>query len=199
MVRVAVARDLVALVDHPTDHLRITLSHLDQFRDRLMFPVDISDWPVKIVELARNLIRLSGLEPDRDAVFVLHGPNKALGLCGLRGAYAIAPEQRRVGYDAAAWCAALAAAEPSWPLGAHAVTMLEAWTDPTVTAGETVVRAFHLTELRRALEEVYTATSQPPPLYTAATISPGVTVVRATDIAELRAAVPPEGAAATST
>ena len=28
---------------------------------------------------------------ERDAVYVLHGPNKALGLCGLRGAYAIAP------------------------------------------------------------------------------------------------------------
>lgn len=59
----------------------------------------------------------------RDAVFELHSPNKALGLCGVRGAYAIAPS----GHGAAAWCDALAAAEPSWPLGAHGVALLEAW------------------------------------------------------------------------
>jgi histidinol-phosphate aminotransferase len=59
----------------------------------------------------------------RDTVFELHSPNKALGLCGVRGAYAIAP----AGGAAAVWCAALAAAEPSWPLGAHGVALLEAW------------------------------------------------------------------------
>lgn len=59
----------------------------------------------------------------RNAVFELHSPNKALGLCGVRGAYAVAP----AGGALADWCAALAAAEPSWPLGAHGVALLEAW------------------------------------------------------------------------
>lgn len=61
----------------------------------------------------------------RDAVFELISPNKALGLPGVRGAYAIAPREGVApGSD---WVAALTAAEPSWPLGAHAVAMLQAW------------------------------------------------------------------------
>jgi histidinol-phosphate aminotransferase len=59
----------------------------------------------------------------REAVFELHSPNKVLGLCGVRGAYAIAP----AGEAGAGWAEALVAAEPSWPLGAHGVAMLEAW------------------------------------------------------------------------
>ncbi len=61
----------------------------------------------------------------RDAVFELISPNKALGLPGVRGAYAIAP--REGGGPGADWVEALVAAEPSWPLGAHAVAMLETW------------------------------------------------------------------------
>jgi histidinol-phosphate aminotransferase len=61
----------------------------------------------------------------RDAVFELISPNKALGLPGVRGAYAIAPRDSATpGGD---WVEALVAAEPSWPLGAHAVAMLQAW------------------------------------------------------------------------
>lgn len=66
----------------------------------------------------------------RDAVFTLHSPNKALGLCGVRGAYAVAPAGERW----AAWREALAASEPSWPLGAHGVAMLEAWAGPAAQA-----------------------------------------------------------------
>jgi histidinol-phosphate aminotransferase len=61
----------------------------------------------------------------RDAVFELISPNKALGLPGVRGAYAIAPREGRA--PGADWVEALVAAEPSWPLGAHAVAMLETW------------------------------------------------------------------------
>lgn len=61
----------------------------------------------------------------RDAVFELISPNKALGLPGVRGAYAIAP--REGNGPGADWVEALLAAEPSWPLGAHAVAMLETW------------------------------------------------------------------------
>lgn len=66
----------------------------------------------------------------RDAVFVLHSPNKALGLCGVRGAYAVAPQ--RASYDVARWVDALRAAEPSWVLSAHAAAMLDAWCEPAV-------------------------------------------------------------------
>ncbi|AYQ29898.1 MULTISPECIES: aminotransferase class I/II-fold pyridoxal phosphate-dependent enzyme [unclassified Polaromonas] len=49
-------------------------------------------------------------------------PNKALGLTGVRAAYAIAPVGR---VDAAQ---ALEQLCPSWPVGAHGVAMLQAWT-----------------------------------------------------------------------
>ena len=68
----------------------------------------------------------------RDAVFVLHSPNKALGLTGIRGAYAVAP--RAAAYDVAALCQALEAAAPSWPLGAHGDAMLQSWATPQVQA-----------------------------------------------------------------
>lgn len=69
-------------------------------------------------------------EAEQDTVFVLHSPNKALGLVGVRGAYAVAPS--RAGWDVEAWCAALEAAAPSWPLSAQAEAMLGAWTTPAV-------------------------------------------------------------------
>lgn len=53
-------------------------------------------------------------------------PNKALGLTGVRAAYAIAPEREQSLVDA------LAALAPSWPVGAHGVAMLEAWAQPSV-------------------------------------------------------------------
>lgn len=67
-----------------------------------------------------------------DTVFVLHSPNKALGLTGVRGAYAVAP--CRTGYDLRACCAALEAAAPSWPLSAHAEAMLMCWARPDTQA-----------------------------------------------------------------
>lgn len=64
----------------------------------------------------------------RDAAFVLHSPNKALGLAGVRAAYAIAPAAARW----RPWCEALDAALPSWPLGAHGVALLQAWASAPV-------------------------------------------------------------------
>ena len=82
---------------------------------------------VQVLDLAYAPLRLEGESPwgadALDAVFQLHSPNKALGLTGVRGAYAIAPN------DAGPWVKALDAAAPSWPLGAHAVAMLGAWPD----------------------------------------------------------------------
>lgn len=60
-----------------------------------------------------------------DQVFVLHSPSKALGLSGVRGAYAVAP--RDAAWDVQAGCAALDAAAPSWPWSAHAEAMLASW------------------------------------------------------------------------
>jgi histidinol-phosphate aminotransferase len=57
------------------------------------------------------------------SVFVLHSPNKALGLCGVRGAYVVAPAGTRW----QPWLQALQAAAPSWALGAHGVALLQAW------------------------------------------------------------------------
>ncbi|CAM8668958.1 HisC Histidinol-phosphate/aromatic aminotransferase and cobyric acid decarboxylase [Comamonadaceae bacterium] len=70
-------------------------------------------------------LRLSG-EPaltakQREAVWQLFSPNKALGLTGVRAAYAIAP------VHAQAAALALDAMAPSWVLGAHGVAMLSAW------------------------------------------------------------------------
>lgn len=72
-------------------------------------------------------LRLSGTSAWDGAaqghVFVLHSPNKSLGLCGVRGAYAIAPAALRW----QPWVQALQAAAPSWPLGAQGVALLQAW------------------------------------------------------------------------
>ncbi len=81
---------------------------------------------VAVLDRAYEPLRLSGrCSLDIAAlqrVWQLWSPNKALGLTGVRGAYAIAP----VGAEDAAH--ALDALAPSWPLGAHAHAMLHAWT-----------------------------------------------------------------------
>ncbi|MDI3380850.1 aminotransferase class I/II-fold pyridoxal phosphate-dependent enzyme [Xenophilus aerolatus] len=67
----------------------------------------------------------ASLGPDRLArVWQLCSPNKALGLTGVRGGYAIAPRDASL-----ALLARVQALAPSWPLGAHAVAMLQAWTE----------------------------------------------------------------------
>jgi histidinol-phosphate aminotransferase len=57
-----------------------------------------------------------------DRVWQLWTPNKALGLTGVRAAYAIAPLQ------AGDLVERLQALAPSWPVGAHGVAMLQCWT-----------------------------------------------------------------------
>ena len=59
-----------------------------------------------------------------DRVWQLWTPNKALGLPGVRGSYAIAP----VGGEC--MVRSLDQLAPSWPLGAHAVAMLDTWASP---------------------------------------------------------------------
>jgi histidinol-phosphate aminotransferase len=81
-----------------------------------------------VLDRAYEPLRLSGQcsldAPALDRVWQLWSPNKALGLTGVRGAYAIAP------LHASGAVPALDALAPSWPLGAHGEAMLRAWTLP---------------------------------------------------------------------
>lgn len=96
--------------------------------------------PVVALDCAYAPLRLSGRpsldDAARDQAWQLWSPNKALGLTGIRAAYAIAP----VGHDAASrgevarFTAALQARCPSWPVGAHGVAMLQAWCAPEALA-----------------------------------------------------------------
>lgn len=94
-------------------------------------PVRPGDRPT-VLDAVYAPLRLDGAGRWRDEhraqVFVMHSPNKALGLCGVRGAYAVAPAT--AGWPVASWCEALRAAEPSWLLSAQGVAMLDGWTRP---------------------------------------------------------------------
>jgi histidinol-phosphate aminotransferase len=83
-----------------------------------------------VLDRAYEPLRLSGaptLTPAQlQNVWQLWTPNKALGLTGVRAAYAIAP------VDAEEAVFALDQLSPSWPVGAHGVALLQAWTDPGV-------------------------------------------------------------------
>ena len=61
-----------------------------------------------------------------ESVWQLWTPNKALGLTGVRAAYAIAPQGADEDVQA------MDALCPSWAIGAHGVAMLQAWTSPQV-------------------------------------------------------------------
>jgi histidinol-phosphate aminotransferase len=83
-----------------------------------------------VLDRAYEPLRLSGqpsLTDDQLAqVWQMWTPNKALGLTGVRAAYAIAP----LGSDETV--TALERLCPSWPVGAHGVAMLQAWVQPDV-------------------------------------------------------------------
>jgi histidinol-phosphate aminotransferase len=85
-----------------------------------------------VLDRAYEPLRLDGLSAwtadELNKVWQLWTPNKALGLTGVRAAYVIAPPGRA---DDVAQLEALA---PSWPLGAHGVAMLQAWTRAEVQA-----------------------------------------------------------------
>lgn len=81
-----------------------------------------------VLDSAYEPLRLSGtpsLTPAQaKRVWQLWTPNKALGLTGIRAAYAIAP------LGAESHVETMSQLCPSWPVGAHGVAMLEAWTQP---------------------------------------------------------------------
>ena len=81
-----------------------------------------------VLDLAYEALRLDGAlaldATQRDRVWQLWTPNKALGLTGIRAAYAIAPRADRTLHET------LLQMAPSWPAGVHGVALLEAWTRP---------------------------------------------------------------------
>ena len=76
-----------------------------------------------VLDCAYAPLRLEGAPSldtaQMDMLWQLYTPNKALGLTGIRAAYAIAP----LGADTTP----LRALCPSWPVGAHGVALLQAW------------------------------------------------------------------------
>ncbi|NML45311.1 aminotransferase class I/II-fold pyridoxal phosphate-dependent enzyme [Ramlibacter sp. G-1-2-2] len=87
-----------------------------------------ADGAIVVLDRAYEPLRLTGASSfsgaQCDAMWQLWSPNKALGLTGVRGAYAIAP----VAVDTAE----AEAMAPSWPLGAHGEAMLLAWCESAV-------------------------------------------------------------------
>jgi len=82
---------------------------------------------VCVLDLAYEPLRLEGAASldaaERNRVWQLWTPNKAMGLTGIRAAYAIAPDD-----DAAApLMQRLERLAPSWPVGVHGVALLETW------------------------------------------------------------------------
>lgn len=79
-----------------------------------------------VLDLAYAPLRLQGRgtldAAALERVWRLFTPNKALGLTGLRAAYAIAPQ-----HPEAALLRRVHALAPSWPLGAHGVCLLQHW------------------------------------------------------------------------
>ena len=98
------------------------------------YVVGHADWKlasnaVCVLDRAYEPLRLSGFfthADDLHKLWQLYSPNKALGLTGVRAAYAIAPLNAEADIDAMNQLC------PSWPIGAHGVAMLTAWTQTEV-------------------------------------------------------------------
>lgn len=105
-------------------------SPLGQQHDDLGKVIDrLAPDAICVLDLAYEPMRLQGslgLSPtQRDRVWQLWTPNKALGLTGIRAAYAVAPDFGDV--ELLQTTTTLA---PSWPIGSHGVALLENWTFP---------------------------------------------------------------------
>jgi histidinol-phosphate aminotransferase len=87
---------------------------------------------IVLLDRAYEPLRLSGAlalgATQLQKVWQLWTPNKALGLTGVRAAYAIAPQCADADIEAMNQLC------PSWPIGAHGVAMLQAWTQAETQA-----------------------------------------------------------------
>ena len=93
--------------------------------------------PLRVLDCAYAPLRLDDADgtvpwlgrpalPDMPSCWQLWTPNKALGLTGVRAAYAVAPGGAQEAVRA------LQALAPSWAVGAHGVALLQAWVQPGV-------------------------------------------------------------------
>ena len=83
---------------------------------------------MQVLDCAYAPLRLDGeATPVPLTAWQLWTPNKALGLTGVRAAYAVAPAR-----ESPERLAALQALAPSWVVGAHGVALLAAWARPSV-------------------------------------------------------------------
>ena len=90
-------------------------------------PPELAPGAVGVVDMAYAPLRLEGASSSVPDYWQLWTPNKALGLTGVRAAYAVAPASADE-----ALVQTLSALMPSWSIGAHGVAMLESWTEPEV-------------------------------------------------------------------
>lgn len=110
---------------------------------------------VQVLDCAYAPLRLSGRSAwaaaQRDAVWQLYTPNKALGLTGVRAAYAIAPA------DAVQQVVALERLCASWPVGAHGVALLHSWVQAVVQGwladSHARLRALKIRQIARLQEQ----------------------------------------------
>ena len=83
-----------------------------------------------VLDRAYEPLRLSGaatlVAAQYQHVWQLWTPNKALGLTGVRAAYALAPQAADSDIETMNQLC------PSWPVGAHGLAMLQAWTQPEI-------------------------------------------------------------------
>jgi histidinol-phosphate aminotransferase len=103
-------------------------SPLGQAQPRLKVQLDaLTAEAACVLDLAYEPLRLDGRptlsDAQRDGIWQLWTPNKALGLTGIRAAYAIAPADP----GGTALQEQIERMAPSWPLGAHGVALLDAW------------------------------------------------------------------------
>ena len=139
----AVARRAGERPDAPAPSLHWTCdpsSPLGQAEPALGAHIEhLPDGDTCVLDLAYEPLRLDGAlaltAAQCDRVWQLVTPNKALGLTGIRGAYAIAPRADRDLLEAVAQRA------PSWPVGSHGVALLAAWTSPDAQARLAASRA----------------------------------------------------------
>lgn len=85
---------------------------------------------LQVLDCAYVPLRLDGVATELPATaWQLWTPNKALGLTGVRAAYAVAPAHATPDE-----VHALNSLASSWPVGAHGVALLAAWARPSVQA-----------------------------------------------------------------
>ena len=88
-------------------------------------PPQLAPRAAGVVDMAYAPLRLEGTTAKVEGYWQLWTPNKALGLTGVRAAYAVAPATADESL-----AQALDTLMPSWPIGSHGVAMLQGWAEP---------------------------------------------------------------------